>query len=214
MHRSCKNFSMISTVIYQYKTDTVVTQCRTSSPEAEGQSDWVTRVCTRCNPRLAAHCSSELQFLRSLSLLIVCAMRGAVLIGARIFTVVVRSYASSKRDSRWGSIREHAYTSARARYGRMRLVPKGPAGLPSDYYYVGPNRNRISFIFLFYRDVHGKKGSQIKITQFHNVNVHRTVILANWRLSSKNPTKMEVRAKDLRIRKFWNSDTWIGVEGS
>lgn len=128
----------------------MVTQCKISSPEAEGQLGWVTRVCTRCNPQLAAHCSSELQSLRSLSLLIVRAMRGAILIGARIFTSS-RCPIVCRLEMRFKvSFDSRACVHSRARYGNATHSrrPVQPIRRPSSDYYVDPKQNIISVFFL------------------------------------------------------------------
>lgn len=119
-------------------------------------------MCTRCSPRVTAHCSSESQFLRSLSLVIVCAVRDSHRRGARIFNVsrcpIVRPASIRNEiqgELRFESTRTHELDTI------TRLVPKDPADLRLLY---GPTSEyRFSFFFLF--DAHGKKHHRNQSTQ-------------------------------------------------
>lgn len=176
---TCKYLIIISIVCCWYEID-IVTQYRTSSPEAEGQS-LVTRV---CSPRriAAANCS----FLRSLSLLIV---RGTVLIGARIFT------ASRCPIVCWLEMRfkvnfdSRACVHSRELDTVTRLTQRRPSWVsrvrPLRDCHMDSNRNIVFFSWYIRK--------KARISQFRGINGRGILILANQRLNSRDSTKMEVR---------------------
>lgn len=185
----------------------MVTRSKTSSPEAEGQSGWVTRVCTRCSPQLAAHCSSELQFLRSLSLLIVRAMRSTILIGARIFTSS-RCPIVCRLEMRFKvSFDSRACVHSRELDTITRLILEDLSSRPSSDYYVDPKRNIISVFFF-------SRCTRVESHEIYSISKCQWNFDNDWltKIVSGIQQKWKWKTKDWKIRKFWNSDTWIKVE--
>lgn len=121
--------------------------------EVEGQLGLVTRaVCTLCNPRVTAHCSSELQFLRSLSLVIVCAVRGSHR-RADFYRKSLSRDRTSTRNEIQGELRfESTRTYTHELDTVTRLVPKDrDLRAIIIWAHIG-----ISFLFFLF-DAHWKK---------------------------------------------------------